>query len=190
MIMDLTGLSFGILQMFESLPAAVVSMREMRDSGRREVLETATQPDMRPEAMAVYLAFEAAATEYILALDLIARLGVPPKVAGALWSWPSVFRAHRTLQDAVATMTASFGQMIILGSSEVTAAAYDFALRLAEVGPTLQVARRRLVGNPTFDVKHGEALVALRAYLLAVRRELSREPDTVESRASAQRESG
>ena len=167
---------YAAIQLVEGVPAAFVALKSMFSPRQRELLAAATPRDVRPEAVGTYIAFQAAATEFLFSVGFIVQLGVPPKASGALWTWPAVFRAHRSAHDAALRLASSFGQMVMVGSVDVTTAAFEVCEALAAVSGSMEVRRRRLTTSPNFEEKHANASVALRQYLLAVRTELSLGP--------------
>jgi hypothetical protein len=57
-----------------------------------------------------YLAFEKGAAEMLFHVQLVVGIGVPPSIKGGLWSYPVVYRSHRSMVDAMSTMVVAFAR--------------------------------------------------------------------------------
>jgi hypothetical protein len=163
--MDLSGLFINLAQLGESVPASLLALRAVR------------HPEGKPSdpqlAIGAYVGYEVALSRYLFSLQLMAKVGIPPKVVGAIWSWPAVLRAHRDLVAAATDMTTIFGQLVMLGDPSVLEPAYEAGLAVGRLTQAASVQRRRWLGNPDFDDAVAEAGRAVRAYLLAVREVLT-----------------
>lgn len=151
-------------QFLQGIPGAWSAAREIRgelDSGSH------------PGAVATYLSFQAGATEVILHLQLIADVGLPPKMAGGLWTWPTVWRSFKGLMESGERMTVAFGQVLMLGSSDVTEAAYEVSMAIGDAMKSLPVQGRRLTLTPELRDRIEVANRAMSVYLLAAREALN-----------------
>ncbi len=164
----------GIFQAAEGFPVAVASALSL--APRRTQQEAPAPAPPSQEARTAYLAYEAAAADFMLNLHLIAELGVPPRMAGALWTWPVVYRAHGKIVEAASRMVATFGQIVILGTYEVAERGCELAEALDAAAQALSVRRRRITTTPDFRDKYQAAGKTFRAYLLAVRADMSLPP--------------
>lgn len=97
-----------------------------------------------PTRRAAYLRFQGSAIQLSLDLQLLADIGLPPKVTGAAWTWPSAFRAFRRVQAEIAELSKATFEISVIGSRDVLDAAIHVGESLAamvsripdERGPT------------------------------------------------------
>ena len=160
---DAGSLIFSALGVGEGVPAAMAAWRAFRKGGGIA---------RHPSADLAYIAYQAASTEFLVNLQLIVGIGVPPSFAGGLWTYPIVLRAHQRMVDSATQAAVAFGQIVMLGSDEVAEAAFEVGLALGAAGSGIEINQRRIKRTPEFDRKINVVSEALRTYLLAVRSDL------------------
>ncbi|MDQ6946021.1 MAG: hypothetical protein M3256_07045 [Actinomycetota bacterium] len=166
--MDLISLFFGFTQLAEGFPATILGLREVRADQKEE--------RSHPLATATYLDFQDAAVRMVSHIQLLAALGVPPSLHGALWSWPQAVRSHRAIIAEGQELTVQFGRLRMLGSSDVADAAFEVALAIGEALRSFPNHRGPSVADPEFGEQVAAALTALSAYGAVCRREVVGEP--------------
>jgi hypothetical protein len=160
-VMDPT-LAVNIVQAGESLPGVYGAFSDIRKGTKS-----------RPGAEAVYLTHQAAVSTALANLSTIVSIGVPPPASGAVWSWPVVYRAHGSLAESVTQMAVSFGSMVMIGDYDVVEAAHSLGLAFVECTTALPRVGRRIAMTKEYQQKLDEAQFALRAFLLAARKDLN-----------------
>lgn len=75
-----------------------------------------------------YLRFQETALGATQALQLLASLGTPPSLVGAVWTWPAALRASRHMMDAFNAALAALFEVRLVGGKD----AQDSAVAVAE----------------------------------------------------------
>jgi hypothetical protein len=78
---------------------------------------------------ASYARFQNVALAAFLNLQLLASIGMPPKLSGAFWSWPSSVRAWRQTTEALNESLSALFEIALVGDSAVL----DAGLAVGEV---------------------------------------------------------
>lgn len=117
-----------------------------------------------------YIRFEDAATASVLHLQLLANIGMPPGLAGALWTWPAAMRSSRRVLEEMNETVASLFQIALVGSQDVLAAAVAAADAIGAVAAAFP--ERRRADRSSFTVLVDEAVDRLGSYVDAARRDL------------------
>jgi hypothetical protein len=143
----------------------------------------------RPGAAATYISYQTAATRSLASLSVMVGIGVPPRILGSIWTYPTVFRAQRLFVDGVGDMLIAFGQMVMLGDYDVVEAAYEFGLRFGECSKDLPTTRgglvTRIAMSDEYQARLDAANKALRTFVLAARKDLGIKGRTTPSEAVA-----
>jgi hypothetical protein len=64
----------------------------------------------------------------MMSLHLLAALGTPPKLAGALWTWPAAMRSMSRFVGAMNELTSALLEIALVGNDTVL----DLAIAVAE----------------------------------------------------------
>ncbi|HEU0132975.1 MAG TPA: hypothetical protein VFQ85_18505 [Mycobacteriales bacterium] len=120
-----------------------------------------------------YIRFEDAATASVLHVQLLANIGVPPGLAGALWTWPAAMRSSRRVLDEMNETVAALFQIALVGSQDVLAAAVAAAEAMGDVAAAFP-GRRRAADRSSFTVLVDAAVDQLGSFVDAARRDLQR----------------
>lgn len=98
-----------------------------------------------------YRNFASAALATSQDLQLIAAIGTPPKLLGALWSWPIAFRASRRVPDRFLDTLSAMVEISLLGDRTVLQAAGEAGEALADVAASFPEQRGRQVARTEFS---------------------------------------
>lgn len=66
-----------------------------------------------------YVRFQESAAVALFHVQLIATLGTPPRLVGAVWTWPSAWRAMRRFSEGMTEMLTSLLGVALVGDQEV-----------------------------------------------------------------------
>lgn len=170
----------GITQAVEGVGPALLAFRSLF-SKRRDDADALPHP----EALGVYRQYQGATLDLVIALRLLADIGVPPKAAGGIYTWPAVLRIHRLILTATEQALVSFGEIVMLGSYAAGKAGLGVMEAIARAtkefqpaGKTFKIGRRefqpiaRISLTPGLDERIQESVVAIRNFALTVRDEL------------------
>lgn len=125
------------------------------------------------ERLAAYLRFQNAAASALLHLQLLATLGTPPKVTGAIWSWPAAFRSARQALNAMNDALTALLEVALVGDRVVRDAAVSAADALAETARVFP-SRRGGGTSDEFDTAATAAGERIVEFVEAGRRDLQK----------------
>lgn len=154
--------SVGVAQSLGARMLATVRGLRQRSDTDRAVGDSSTRT-------CVYLEFQSALTQLLLDLHLLAGIGIPPSISGALWSWPIAFRAQRDVRDGMRSALGSLTAISLLASASVHDAGFrasELAAEAAEAFPDAKSSHER------FEASVDRAQEALRDFIEAARAEL------------------
>ncbi len=86
-----------------------------------------------PGAVEACLDFQDAALRMTGHLELIRRLGNPPRVMGAFWTWPHYMRSIRVVIDAGLEGASALARVRVYGSAQMTAEVHRAGMAIARV---------------------------------------------------------
>ena len=125
------------------------------------------------DRLAAYLRFQNAAASTLLQLQFLATLGTPPKVAGALWTWPAAVRSMRQALEAMSETLEALLEVVLVGDREVRDAAVSAADALAETAHVFP-SRRGGGTSEEFDTAATAAGERIVEFVEAGRRDLQK----------------
>ena len=163
--MDMASV-IGIAQVAEGLPALLSGLKRRKGE----------KPASIALALPAYLAFQESTVTLLQHYNTARTLGVPPRLAGAVWTWPSVWRAHKGIQSSWIGIVTAVTDVRVFGSDEVFNAAHDVLEGIGKASRAFpHSSRNRARWNREGDVFDGEAqstYEALWAFGNAVRKEV------------------
>lgn len=135
--MDPFGMASSISQFGANLLNSIESMLSFRDRFDRKSTkgETPASPveHLTPEVRSAASDFLGANLRLLATVQSIQRMGLPPSVVGALWSWPYVVSATRSVPDLGNEAMIKLGQLTMLSDSEIlNSAAVDAAIAVGD----------------------------------------------------------
>lgn len=89
-----------------------------------------------------YRDFQHAIVPVVLDLQTLAVLGTPPRLRGAVWTWPTALRLAKRVPDGFRDSMSSVSAIALVGDGTVLDAALAVAESLAELAATFPERRR------------------------------------------------
>jgi hypothetical protein len=107
---------------------------------RRETGDDPAPGDWQARSSA-YRRFQTAGLSVFLNLQLLAALGTPPRITGALWTWPTAMRAGRQVLDSFNECLAALYDIALVGDHAVLDAAISVGEVLGQMASSFPARR-------------------------------------------------
>ena len=98
-------------------------------------------PGDKPTRIAAYRRFQDAAITASLNLQALARVGLPPKLGGAVWTWPSAMRASNRSIESLNETSCALYEIALVGDDTVLDAATTTAEALGQMASSFPARR-------------------------------------------------
>ncbi len=150
-------------------------LRLLRQLRRKTAADDPAPGDWQSRSLA-YRRFQDAALNVFLNLQYLATVGTPPRLAGALWTWPSAIRAWRRVLDSLNESLGAIYEMAIIGDHGVLDAAVSVGEMLGQMAS--QFPARRGGGSlpPEFASLVDDAGQRLLDFAASARADLQKKP--------------
>lgn len=163
--MDPLTLILGTIQSGEALPAALASIRSLRQKGGPGSADAA--------AHSIYLAYLGAATRVLADIDVLRAMWPRPSVVGALWTWPQYSRSLKDAMNDTKELAVVFAHLSVLGSDPVSEQAFDLAMTIADLQAALAERSTSSPDEDGYSPKRRAVNTALHDYVAEVRCEIT-----------------
>lgn len=94
-----------------------------------------------PARSSAYRGFQIATLSVFLNLQFLAAVGTPPRLTGAVWTWPSAMRAGRQVVDSLNESLAALYDIALIGDHAVLDAAISVGEVLGQMASSFPARR-------------------------------------------------